>query len=110
MCYGLKGSPATFSRLMRKVVNQIPSDRSALYMDDLCVISRTFGDHLRNLQQVFDALRQHGLRVKAKKCALGMQEVKFLGHRVTNDGVQPVQDKVEAMTSWPAPTSVNKCH
>ena len=56
MCYGLKGSPATFARLMRNVVNQNPPERLALYMDDLCVVSKTFDDHVRNLQQVFDAL------------------------------------------------------
>lgn len=108
MCYGLKGSPATFARLMRKVVNQIPPERLALYMDDLCIVSETFDDHLRNLQQVFDALRQHGLRIKAKKCALGMREVKFLGHRVTKDGVQPAREKVEAISLWPAPVSVKE--
>ena len=108
MCYGLKGSPATFARLMRNVVNQNPPERLALYMDDLCVVSKTFDDHVRNLQQVFDALRQHGLRIKAKKCALVMREVKFLGHRVTKDGVQPAKEKVEATRSWPAPVSVKE--
>ncbi len=108
MCYGLKGSPATFARLMRKVVNQIPADRLALYMDDLCIISKTFDDHLRNLQQVFDALRRHGLRIKAKKCFLVMREVKFLGHRVSKEGVHPTQEKVQAINSWPMPTSVKE--
>ena len=108
MCYRLKGSPATFARLMRKVVNQIPPERLALYMDDLCVVSKTFNDHVRNLQQVFDALRQHCLRIKAKKCALVMREVKFLGYRVTKDGVQPAKEKVKAIRSWPAPITVKE--
>jgi hypothetical protein len=72
MPYCLKGSPATFSRLMQKVLGHIPPHRLALYMDDICIISKTFEEHLVNLQGVFDALRQHGLRVKAKKCAFAM--------------------------------------
>ena len=68
MPYGLKGSPATFSRLMQKVLEHIPPHGLALFMDDICIISKTFEDHLVNLQGVFDALRQHRLRIKAKKC------------------------------------------
>ena len=58
-------------------------------MDDICIISKTFEEHLVNFQGVFDAFRHHGLRIKAKKCAFAMKEVKFLGHKVCSKGVQP---------------------
>ena len=57
--YGLKGSPATFSRLMHKVLGHIPPSRLALYMDDICIITKTFEEHLVNLQEVFDAINVH---------------------------------------------------
>jgi hypothetical protein len=91
----------TFSRLMQKVLGHIPPHRLALYMDDICIISKTFEEHLVNLQGVFDALRQHGLRIKAKKCAFTMKEVKFLGHKVCNKGVQPEEHKVKVMDLSP---------
>lgn len=103
MPYGLKGSPATFSRLMQRVLGHIPPNRLVLYMDDICIVSKTFDEHLVNLQEVFDALQRHGLRIKAKKCALAMQEVTFLGHKVNNRGVQPAEQKVKAIRAWPAP-------
>ena len=52
MPYGMKGSPETFSRLMQKVLCHIPSNRLALNMDDICIISKAFEEHLRNLQEV----------------------------------------------------------
>jgi hypothetical protein len=107
MPYGLKGSPATFSLLMQKVLGHIPPHRLALYMDDICIISKTFEEHLVNLQGVFDALRQHGLRIKTKKCAFAMKEVKFLGHKVCNNGVQPEEHKLKPIRAWVAPTCLN---
>ncbi|CAB3996095.1 Retrovirus-related Pol poly from transposon [Paramuricea clavata] len=108
MQYGLKGSSANFSRLMQRVLGHIPPHRLALYMDDICIISKTFEEHLVNLQGVFDALRQHVLRVKAKKCAFAMKEVKFLGHKVCNKGVQPEEQKVKAIRAWVAPTCLKE--
>ena len=70
MPYGLKGSPATFSRLMHKVLGHIPPSRLALYMDDICIISKTFEKHLVNLQEVFGAINVHGLKIKAKNAYL----------------------------------------
>ncbi|CAB4006627.1 Hypothetical predicted protein, partial [Paramuricea clavata] len=57
---------------------------------------------------VFDALRRHGLRIKAKKCAFAMKEVKFLGHKVCNKGVQPEEHKVKAIRALVAPTCLKE--
>ena len=87
MPQGLKNSPATWCHLMQKVFNTIPTERLILYMDDICVVSNSFEDHLRHLQEVFDCLRQHGLKIKAKKCHLAKDEVVWLGHKVSRAGV-----------------------
>lgn len=100
MPFGLKNAPATFSRLMRQVFNHIPPDRLVLYMDDLCVISFTFEEHLKGLREVFAALRQHNLKIKASKCSFGMPEASFLGHRITRDGVAPEPDKLTKLDNW----------
>ena len=106
MCYGLKGAVPTFCCLMRKIFNHIPSRRLALYMDGLCVISKIFSKHLENLQETFDALRKHGLRIKAFKCSFAMSEVTFLGHKITREGVSPLHSKVAAVQKWPPPAHV----
>ena len=100
MCYGLKGAVPTFCRLMHKIFNHLPSHQLALYMDDICVISKIFSEHLENLQETFDALRTHGLRIKAVKCSFAMNEVTFLGHKITRDGVSPLHSKVEVVQKW----------
>ena len=106
MCYGLKGLSSTFCRLMRKISSHIPSHRLALYMDDRCVIFKTFSKHLENLQETFDALKKHGLRIKAVKCSFTMSEVTFLGHKTTRKAVVQGYSKVEAVQKWPLPANV----
>ena len=106
MCYGLKGAVPTFCHLMHKIFNHIPSHCLALYMDDLCVISKTYSEHLESLQETFDALRKHGFHIKAVKCSFAMSEGTFLGHKITRNGVSPLHSKVEAVQKWPPPANV----
>ncbi len=108
MPYRLNESPATFSRLMHKVPGHIPPSRLALCMDDIFVISKTFEEHLANIQEVFNAINAHGLKIKAKKCLLAMKEVTFLGHKLNRYGVKPAEQKAQAITNWPVPTSVKE--
>ena len=100
MPQGLKNSPATWCRLMQRVFNNIPQDRLILYMDDICIMSKTFEEHLQKLQEIFDCLRKHGLRINAKKCHLAMDEVVWLGHKVSRDGVSPDVEKTSAVCQW----------
>ena len=93
MPQGLKNSPATWCRLMQKVFNTIPTDRLILYMNDICVVSNSFEDHLQRLQEVFDCLRKHGLKIRAKKCHSAKDEVIWLGHKVSRAGVTPDAEK-----------------
>ncbi|CAB4030618.1 Hypothetical predicted protein [Paramuricea clavata] len=71
MPYGIKRKSGNFFSVDAEGSR---THRLALCMDDICIISKTFEEHLVNLQGVFDALRQHGLRINAKKSAFAMKE------------------------------------
>ena len=93
---------------MHKVLGHIPPSRLALYTDDICIISKTFEEHLTHLKEVFDAISAHGLRIKARECLIAMKEVTFLGHKLNRSRVKSAEQKVQAITDWPAPTSVKE--
>ena len=97
---GLKSAPATLSRLMQRVFNHIPSERIVLYFDDVCCISQTFEEHLANLQEMFDALRRHNLKIKASKCIFGASRITFLGHQVSSNGISPPADIATKLEHW----------
>ena len=77
-----------------------------IYLDDVLVYSRTFSDHLDHLCLVFDRFREAGLKLKPKKCHFGQKSVKFLGHVISKDGVQPDPDKIKAIKEYPVPRRV----
>ena len=65
--------------------------------------ARTPEELLERLRAVLDRLREVGLKAKPSKCELFRTEIKFLGHLVSADGINPMPDKLEAIRDWPVP-------
>ena len=108
MPFGLVNAPATFQRLMQATLGDLHLNQCLLYLDDIIVFSKTFDDHLTNLERVFQRLKDANLKLKPSKCSFLHQEVKYLGHLVSRDGIRPDPDKISALMKWPAPTSVKE--
>ena len=108
MPMGLCNAPSTFTRLMIRVLDGLKPSQVLIYIDDLCVHGKTFNDTLDSLRMVFNRLRHAGLKLKPKKCQLFKEEVKYLGHIVSRDGVRCDPEKVKAVEKWPAPRSVKE--
>ena len=64
-----------------------------VYIDDIIIMGKTFDDHIRNLQAVFERLRQAGLKLHPEKCQFLQQKVYFLGHVVSAHGLLPDPQK-----------------
>lgn len=83
MPFGLHNAPATFQRLMNRVLQGCQSFAQA-YIDDIVVYSRTWEGHLQHLHKVFSCLLQAGLRLKLPKCQFGLNKVPYLGDVIGN--------------------------
>ncbi|GBC24699.2 retroviral aspartyl protease family protein [Rhizophagus irregularis DAOM 181602=DAOM 197198] len=68
----------------------------------------TFEQHLDNITQVFQALRNANLKIKLKKCYFCLPSIAFLGHIVGRDGIKVDPSKIEKIRNFPAPTSVTE--
>ena len=104
--FGLTNAPALFSELMNKVLQGIQHKFAIAYIDDVIIFSKTFEEHLKHIEDVFDRLRKAGLKLKMSKCDFLKQEVKYLGHIVSASGIQPDQSKVEVIRELKPPTTV----
>ena len=82
MPFGLCSASATFQRLMDSVLAGLQWSACLVYIDDIIIMGKTFNDHMRNLQAVFERLRQAGLKLHPGKCQFLQQEVYFLDHVV----------------------------
>ncbi len=87
MSFGLTGAPATFSRLMDKVLDVLISKKCLVYFDDVIIYGKTFEETLANLKLVMAYLRQHNLLAKTRKCELFETSIAFLGHIVSEQGI-----------------------
>ena len=108
MSFGLCNAPATFQRLMQRVLAGLEWDSCFVYLDDILIASSTFEEHLRHLREVFERLRQAHLRLKPKKCLLLREEVPYLGHIVSSAGIKPDPGKIEQVRGYPIPTDATK--
>ena len=77
-----------------------------VFIDDILIYSPTLQDHVQHLRQVFTILRQHQFFLKRKKCVFAQIELQYLGHIISQKGVETNPSKTEAMVKWPVPTSV----
>ena len=106
MPFGLVNAPTTFQRLMEVVLAGIARDGCHVYLDDVLVFRKTPEEHNHNLRRVFDRINGAGLKLKAKKCCFAQMSVLYLGHVVSQAGVQTDPKKVDAVSRYPTPTEV----
>ena len=104
MCFGLTNAGQTFQRLMDAVLGSMAHMRVLAYLDDIIVPSVTVSQMVERLSEVFERLAGAGLKLKAKKCSLFVKKCTFLGHIVSEQGVETDPEKIEAVQNWPTPT------
>ena len=96
MPFGLQGAPATFQRMVDKLLNGL-NEFAGAYIDDVIVFSKTWSDHLHHLEAVLGKIQEAGLTIKWKKCQFGMSECGYLGHVIRSGTVCPESAKIEAV-------------
>ena len=101
MAFGMRNSPATFQRLMNRVIAGL--NKTDVYIDDVVASAATWQEHLDQLRALFDRLSQANLTVNLDKCEFAQATVTFLGHVVGQGQVLPLKAKVEAIEKFPPP-------
>src|SRR3954469_21659110 len=105
MPFRLCNAPATFQRMMNGIFADMIGKTVLVYLDDVTIFTRTFGQHLSELREVFKRLREEGLYLKPKKCTFATDKMKFLGFVMDKDGLRTDPDKVVTISKFPRPTT-----
>jgi hypothetical protein len=79
-----------------------------LYMDDIIVPSKSVHQGLERLENIFQWLKNAGLKCKPSKCIFFQKQVKFLGHLVSEEGVATDPAKISAVRDWSTPRNVKE--
>ena len=105
MPFGLCNAPTTFQRLMQNCLGELNLTYCLIYLDDVITFSNDEDDHLCRMRVIFDRFRVEHLKLKPSKCSLFHDEIVFLRHSVTKDGVQASEEHVKAITNFLEPNS-----
>jgi hypothetical protein len=108
MPFGLKTAPATFQRVMNTALSGLTGTRCFIFLDDIIIYANSLEDHNKKLGDVFRRLRHNNLKLQPEKCEFLRKEVTFLGHKVSEKGVEPDNRKVEAVENFPQPNTVKQ--
>lgn len=104
--FGVSSAPAIFLREIENLFRGQP--KVAVYFDDIIITGVDDADHIKNLRGVLEKLQGVGLKVKREKCIFVANEVDFLGHVISKQGLAPNPMKVEAILNAPAPENVKQ--
>ncbi|UYV75641.1 hypothetical protein LAZ67_13000826, partial [Cordylochernes scorpioides] len=106
MPFGLCNAPATFERMMDKILKGLKWTMALCYLDDIVVYSKSFNEHLHRLEIILQCLDKAELRLNPKKCLFGTKRIRVFGHLVDSKGIYPDPEKIEAIAKFPTPKSI----
>jgi hypothetical protein len=104
MPFGLCNAPATFQWMMKDILRDFLHNFVTVYLDEVCIYSRTLEEHLEHLRLVLQRFKEEGLQLRLKKSFFGLHEMKYMA-TVSAGQISVSTKKVEAVADWPLPTT-----
>ena len=106
MPFGLTNAPATFQRLLDKIIGPEMEPHAFAYLDDIIIVTETFDEHLEWLSKVLTKIKIAGLEINRKKCEFCCSQVHCLGFLVNENGLQTDPDKIDPILKYPVPRNI----
>ena len=106
MPFGLTNAPSTFQGLMNSIFKPMLRKFVLVFFDDILIYNKSWEDHVQHVDKVLQLLEAHQLYAKPSKCFFGVQEVEYLGHIVSHEGVKADPNKIKAIKEWKIPTTL----
>ena len=106
MPFGLTNASTTFMALMHRVFRPYVDQFVVVFIDDILVYSKDRENHDTHLRVVLETLRKEQLYAKLSKCEFWLNEVSFLGHIVSKEGIRVDPKKIKVVVEWKPPRNV----
>ena len=108
MSFGLINASTTFIDLMNRVFRPYVDQFVVVFIDDILVYSKDRENHDTHLRVMLETLRKEQLYAKLSKCEFWLNEVSFLGHIVSKEGIRVDPKKIEVVVEWKPPRNVTE--
>lgn len=106
--FGLKNAGAYFSRTMSRILSGL-QENCLFYLDDICIFTQTFEEHLKAIRTVFERFRTFKIKASGRKLTeIARSSIVFLGHEISGSGYKPANRNIEAIEKMPRPTNTKQ--
>ena len=106
--FGLKNVGATYQRLVNRMFNKQIERNVEVYVNNMLIKSKEEKDHLDDLKEMFNTLRQYSMKLNSSKCAFEVSSGKFLEFMVSQRGIEANLEKVKAILEMFSPKTVKE--
>ena len=100
--FSLAQAPAYFQALISMMLEGL-SHFAIAYLDDIIIFSKNEEEHLQHQEIIFERLCEAGLKLKRSKCSFMKMHTEYLGHLISEKGIELMPDKLSAIKEMPAP-------
>ena len=104
--FGITGAPEYFQKKMSAVVDGLQG--VLCLIDDILIFGRDKAEHDERLLAALNKIQNAGVTLNAEKCEFWCNQVKFLGHVISKNGVTPDPAKTAAIKEMEAPTNITE--
>ena len=101
MPFGLCNAPATFTRWINLILNDLLDTCVVAYLDDILIYSPTEEQHVIDVRQTLERLAKANAFLSLDKCVFNARKVEFLGHEVDGEGITLNPGYVQPIMEWP---------
>jgi hypothetical protein len=106
--FGLTNAPAIFMNLMNKMFMPYLDKFVIVSIDDILIYSKDKEEHAKHLRIALHILREHQLYAKFSKCEFWLDQVEFIGHVISKEGIAVNPSKVASVLEWESPKNVKQ--
>lgn len=106
MMYGISPASSVFQRHIEQLFQGVPN--VVCFQDDILITGRDMEEHMETLKVVLGRLSDAGLTVSKEKCEFFRQEVEYLGHVISKDGLRKSEDKIRAIRRAKTPSNATE--
>ena len=99
--YGVKCAPEIFQDRFKNIFSNI--EGTDIYIDNIIIWGRNKIEHDIRLNKVLDRARENNVKFNLNKCKFGQTEIKYMGHRINENGISPDESKIKAISEMPSP-------
>ncbi|XP_055586012.1 uncharacterized protein K02A2.6-like [Uranotaenia lowii] len=101
LMFGISCAPEMFQKTLEQIL--IGCENVINYIDDIFVYGETQEEHDRSLSQILAVLKSRNILLNNQKCIFKVREIEFLGHKISAEGVRPMENKIGCLQKFRKP-------